>query len=130
MKKRAFIKYTKKGNIIPGSLIITTNGGYPVDGLYYETPIDLCCTPETSRIFISFTTTYNGIGGQCVSLGFLVNLYINQQTATDPQVGDEVWSDQLGTIPANDGDYSVVLPGSISGYITVVDGVITDVNAC
>jgi hypothetical protein len=28
MKKRAFIRYTKKGNIVPGSLIIT-NGSYP-----------------------------------------------------------------------------------------------------
>lgn len=43
-KNRAFVKYTKSGKLIPGSLIITTNGGYPVDGVYKEVPTDLCCT--------------------------------------------------------------------------------------
>lgn len=42
-KKRAFVKYTKQGKIIPGSLIVTTKGGYPVNGLYQEVPSNLCC---------------------------------------------------------------------------------------
>jgi len=42
-KKRAFVRYTKAGKIVPGSLIVTTNGGYPVDGLYKEVSVDLCC---------------------------------------------------------------------------------------
>lgn len=37
-KKRAFVKYTKRGRIIPGSLIVTTQGGYPKDGIYREVP--------------------------------------------------------------------------------------------
>jgi hypothetical protein len=31
---------------------------------------------------------------------------------------------------APDGDYTTTLPGNIPGYFTVVNGVITDVNAC
>ena len=51
--KRAFVKYTKSGKLIPGSLIVTTQGGYPVDGLYREVITDLCCggiTTLTSEI--------------------------------------------------------------------------------
>lgn len=72
-KKRAFVKYTKKGKIIPGSLIVTTSGGHPVDGVYKEVPEDLCCggggdcTPleaigvaEITQEDL-FSTTYNGL---------------------------------------------------------------------
>lgn len=43
MKRRAFVKYTESGKIVPGSLIIT-QGGYP-DGpaVWNEVPVDLCC---------------------------------------------------------------------------------------
>ena len=44
-KKRAFVKYTKAGELIPGSLIITTKGGFPKDGVYKEVDVDLCCDP-------------------------------------------------------------------------------------
>jgi hypothetical protein len=47
-KKRAFVKYTKAGDLIPGSLIVTTTGGYPVDGLYKEVDVffnDTVCPP-------------------------------------------------------------------------------------
>jgi len=43
-KKRAFVRYTKSGKIVPGSLIITTNGGYPdKSSLWKEVNTDLCC---------------------------------------------------------------------------------------
>lgn len=43
MKQKAFVRYTKQGKIIPGSLIVTTKGGYPRDGLYREVSVNLCC---------------------------------------------------------------------------------------
>lgn len=49
-KKRAFVRYTKKGKLVPGSLIVTTGGGHPVDGVYKEVPTDLCCVSSTSCI--------------------------------------------------------------------------------
>lgn len=43
-KKRAFVRYTKSGEIVPGSLIITTNGGYPdKSSLWKEVTVDQCC---------------------------------------------------------------------------------------
>lgn len=47
-KKRAFVRYTKSGKIVPGSLIVTTKGGWPRDGLYVEVSANLCCTTTTT----------------------------------------------------------------------------------
>jgi len=44
MKKRAFVRYSKQGKIVPGSLILTS-GSYPNGpSTWNEVPADLCCT--------------------------------------------------------------------------------------
>ena len=49
-KKHAFVKYTKKGKLIPGSLVITS--AYPketANGVWEEVPMNLfCCAPITT----------------------------------------------------------------------------------
>lgn len=55
--KRAFVRYTRSGKIIPGSLIITTKGGWPRDGIYKEIPTDLCCVEITLSPVTTTTTT-------------------------------------------------------------------------
>jgi hypothetical protein len=43
MKKRAFVRYSKHGKIVPGSLILTS-GSYPNGpSTWSEVPADLCC---------------------------------------------------------------------------------------
>ncbi len=43
-KKRAFVRYTKSGDIVPGSLVVTTNGGYPdKSSLWEEVTVSKCC---------------------------------------------------------------------------------------
>lgn len=43
-KKRAFVRYSKQGKIVPGSLILTS-GSYPNGpSTWNEVPADLCCT--------------------------------------------------------------------------------------
>ena len=45
MKKRAFVRYSKQGKIVPGSLILT-GGSYPQGpSTWNEVPADLCCDP-------------------------------------------------------------------------------------
>lgn len=51
-KKKAFIKYTKNGKIIPGSLITTTGGNPPKNGYYKEVETDICCNPSTKKTCI------------------------------------------------------------------------------
>jgi len=42
-KKRAFVRYSKQGKIVPGSLILTA-GSYPNGpSTWKEVPADLCC---------------------------------------------------------------------------------------
>ena len=44
MKKRAFVRYSKQGKIVPGSLILTS-GSFPNGpSTWNEVPADLCCT--------------------------------------------------------------------------------------
>jgi hypothetical protein len=57
MKKRAFVRYSKQGKIVPGSLIIT-NGSYPSGpSTWDEIPADLCCEITTTSTTTSSTTT-------------------------------------------------------------------------
>ena len=138
-KKRAFIRYTKAGNIVPGSLIVTTKGGYPTGGLYGEVPVDLCCEPPTGSgplVYLPFNKGYAGVGGTCLGKGGDVTVYMTAECDADPENGCEVFvpgNSKDNTISFNnapDGDYTTTLPGDIPGYFTVVNGVITDVNAC
>lgn len=68
-KKRAFVRYTKSGEIVPGSLIITTNGGYPdKSSLWQEISVDKCCPDsgggceecEATFIIPCFEELYDG----------------------------------------------------------------------
>ena len=62
-KNRAFVKYKKNGEIVPGSLIVT-NGGYPKGGPYKEISTDLCCEPS----FGIWKVVTGGIAGEGVVL--------------------------------------------------------------
>ena len=54
-KQRAFIRYTKAGNIVPGSLILT-NGTYPNGpGLWKEITTDLCCENNNTMNYKVYT---------------------------------------------------------------------------
>ena len=65
-KKRAFVRYTKAGEVVPGSLILT-NGSYPNGpALWEEVPADLCCstTPveEIYTMVLRFNIDPEGLG--------------------------------------------------------------------
>ena len=60
-KKRAFVRYTKTGRVVPGSMIVT-NGSYPNGpALWAEVTTNLCCEDpainDTNRIkgFVRYT---------------------------------------------------------------------------
>ena len=61
MSQRAFVRYTKKGHIVPGSLVVTTKGGYPKNGLYKEVIVDQCCGNQALR--------YNPVTGDASPAG-------------------------------------------------------------
>jgi hypothetical protein len=64
-KKRAFVRYSKQGKIVPGSLILT-GGSYPNGpATWNEIPADLCCE-ETS----------------CYNIGVVKNFYHSDTVCT------------------------------------------------
>jgi hypothetical protein len=65
-KKRGFVKYTKSGKLIPGSLIITTSGGFPKDGVYKEVDVDLCCDLICQQGLQCIRWRYNGVETETV----------------------------------------------------------------
>jgi len=130
VKSRAFVKYTKKGKIIPGSLIITTKGGYPVDGLYLELSSDVCCNPNPNfnKTLVPFETESTVFG--CLGRGNPVTIYLTQECFNNPQIGCEIWADVAGTIPVPDAQYIVDPPNAGPGYMTVENGIVTQVIEC
>lgn len=71
-KQKAFIRYTKKGKIVPGSLIVTGSGGYPKDGTYKEVTPNLCCSGVTLRQDLSETTFPFTNGSIYIQFGCMV----------------------------------------------------------
>lgn len=69
MKNRAFVKYKKTGEIVPGSLLIT-QGGYPKGGPYKEITMDLCCdtSPCAPQDFGAWKVVTGGTAGDGVVL--------------------------------------------------------------
>lgn len=68
MKKRAFVRYSKQGKIVPGSLILT-GGSYPQgSSTWKEVPADLCCDNP-----IAFTWDENDVSISAVSLHIKCN---------------------------------------------------------
>jgi len=72
--QHAFVKYTKQGKIVSGSLIITRN--YPNDGgVWHEVTESICCEPDCEctgngikRAYIRFAT-----GGHVVPGSLLIS---------------------------------------------------------
>ena len=86
MKKRAFVRYSKKGKIVPGSLILTS-GTYPNGpSTWKEVPADLCCDSgiklilETPSLPITtpYIQFYCGMGPTLVA-GAIAGTYRSEQ---------------------------------------------------
>jgi len=137
-KKRAFVKYTKSGEIIPGSLIVTTKGGYPKDGLYKEITPSLCCDevdtaayggriPVTYTGLIAIDKIYDGtptasFTGIPTLVGVLPEDVGNLQL-TENLFGSFLYADPTGAVGNNklcyNVDYWILTGNALSKYILV-----------
>jgi len=57
-KKRAFVRYSKNGKLVPGSLIVTQGTHPDKPSTWKEVPYDICCGGGgcTPRVYDPFTT--------------------------------------------------------------------------
>ena len=74
-KKRAFVRYSKQGKIVPGSLILTA-GSYPNGpSTWKEVPADLCCGDGGCEVPLSnliLTETTSIPGGIHININIIV----------------------------------------------------------
>ena len=130
-KKRAFVRYTKSGEIVPGSLILT-NGSYPdKPALWKEITTDKCCdeggdcTPLEAIGIANitqpdlFSTTYSGIimfitcRGVIGSYAYSIVAFTNQ--VEFPNITLTNWNDLIDTLNTSfseiqKGNYAIVQP--------------------
>jgi hypothetical protein len=71
-KNKAWIQYTKQGEIVPGSLIVSPRR--PVNGVWYEVVTDICCDTEPpfglisskQKAFVKYDASGNIVPGSLV----------------------------------------------------------------
>jgi uncharacterized protein (TIGR02145 family) len=71
-KNKAWIQYTRQGQIVPGSLIVSSRR--PVNGVWYEVITDICCDTEfpfglissKQKAFIKYDASGNIVPGSLV----------------------------------------------------------------
>jgi hypothetical protein len=86
MKKRAFARYTKKGQLVPGSLIITTQGGYPnKTSLWKEVDVDLF---QEANKFLPWKVVTTGEAGDGIILGNVNSSNLFTVIGPDDDVND------------------------------------------
>jgi hypothetical protein len=101
MKKRAFVRYSKQGKIVPGSLILTS-GSFPSGpSTWKEVPADLCClgpNDYTSCVAIQ------AVGDETGLYGFTLQTKNGGPNLT----GTVYWTSteqESFSVPANGNDY-------------------------
>lgn len=110
MKKRAFVRYSKQGKIVPGSLILTA-GSYPQgSALWKEVPADLCCETVTLSTQVADTSINN------VSVRFLCNSTVvetvySSENSTNGDSMATILNEQFG---AEFGTFSYVTDGTLT----------------
>ena len=83
MKQKAFVRYSKNGKIVPGSLILT-GGSFPQGpSTWNEVPADLCCDLITLTYDIGEGTTLNDVTLRLLCNGTQINyLYTPSDSTT------------------------------------------------
>jgi len=102
MKKRAFVRYSKQGKIVPGSLILTS-GSFPQgSSTWNEVPADLCCLQPQDY---SSCVALQGVGDESFNYGFTLQ---TRNNGGANMTGSIYWAPgevEHFTLPANGDNY-------------------------
>lgn len=104
MKKRAFVRYSKNGKIVPGSLILTS-GSYPQgSSTWNEVPADLCCDNPLSITWDGDNVAITNASLELYCNGTLVSTSFTNQTSTDAASLENILNNAFDLI----GNFTVV----------------------
>jgi len=106
-KQKAFVRYTKNGQIVPGSLVLSYN--YPKPGLWAEVITDICCDTDipgtittTPKAWVRYTKEGKIVPGSLVvgnsypNSGIwkevIIDVCCKQHCSGEVQIGEQIWT--------------------------------------
>jgi hypothetical protein len=102
-KKRAFVRYTKAGKIVPGSLVLTS-GSYPSGpSTWKEVPSNLCCDNPFIITWDGGDVSLTAVSIRIKCNGEIVKVAFSNQTSTDAGSLENILNNAFGLI----GSFSV-----------------------
>jgi hypothetical protein len=103
-RKRAFVRYSKNGKIVPGSLILTS-GSFPQgSSTWNEVPADLCCDNPLSVTWDDGNVAITNVSLELYCNGTLTSTSFTNQTSTDAASLENILNNAFDLI----GNFSVV----------------------
>ena len=141
---KAYIRIDGSGRDVPGSLVLRTR--MPGNGKWRQILADQCCNPVVGPTTTT-TTTASGVplqgsrgsesgGGEvCFAIQFFSDIWMVLATPNVIAIGDTIYSDAGGTIPAFGDGVSyrkIITPGGVVEFAVQYDanGVVTDSLPC
>ncbi len=110
MKKRAFVRYSKQGKIVPGSLVLTA-GSYPQgSALWKEVPADLCCETITISTQVN-DTAINNVSVRLLCNSTLVDDSYSSENSTNGDSLAAILNEQFG---AQYGTFAYITDGTLT----------------
>lgn len=97
-KKRAFVRYSKIGKIVPGSLILTS-GSFPSGpSTWKEVPADLCCDNPIALTWDDGDVSITNVSINIICNGTIVSTAFSNQTSTDAATLESILNNAFGLI--------------------------------
>lgn len=97
-KKRAFVRYTKSGKVVPGSLIITS-GSYPQgSSTWKEVPADLCCDNPIALTYQVELVEITAVTLELFCNGQSIGIYQSNATSVDAADLEDILNNAFGMI--------------------------------
>jgi hypothetical protein len=97
-KKRAFVRYSKQGKIVPGSLILTA-GSFPQGpSTWKEVPADLCCDNPFTITWDGGDVSLTNISIRIKCNGEVVKTAYSGQASTDASNLESILNNAFGLI--------------------------------
>jgi hypothetical protein len=104
MKKRAFVRYSKQGKIVPGSLILTS-GSFPQGpSTWKEVPADLCCDNPLTITWDEGDVAIGAVSMRVKCNGTTVKTVYSNQSSSDAASLENILNNAFGLI----GSFTVV----------------------
>lgn len=97
-KKRAFVRYSKQGKIVPGSLILTA-GSYPEGpSTWNEVPADLCCNNDVTLTYEVESSTIEAVILRLYCNGTEIHYLFTNSDSTDMESLIKILNDTFNVL--------------------------------